>query len=348
VVEDVSYLTLQGANDADVSSFGGSRQWERIVFTRNGPSFKAEIYAYNANHGQFNTVWGRTDMGTPLNWFFNLKPLMAGDEQRRISKTYISAFLEATLHGRRQYIAMFRDYRAARDWIPDTYYMSRYLDATYHPISNYTEDPDVTTTTVPGGHIEAENLSIWKEGRIPARSGDRDYNGVFLGWNREKQPDQIPSYTIAVPEGMAQRWNLQDPAVLTMSLAVTEDKAPLPGKHDEKDDKKNDTKKKDDPNKKAEPTDFTVELESSDGVKTRFPLSKYGVLQPPFKVRFTKFAQMDDVAYNKASEPIFQTFDLPLTDFGIDAAKLKAIRLIFDKTQSRVVIMSQIGLASRE
>src|SRR5439155_150820 len=26
-----------------------------------GPWFKAEIYGYRANHGQFNTVWGRTD-----------------------------------------------------------------------------------------------------------------------------------------------------------------------------------------------------------------------------------------------------------------------------------------------
>ena len=56
-----------------------------------------------------------------MSWFLNVKPLLPGEEQRQISKTYISAFLEATLHNRREYIPMFRDYRSARDWIPRTF-----------------------------------------------------------------------------------------------------------------------------------------------------------------------------------------------------------------------------------
>ena len=52
-ISDVSYLTLQGAHDADVSSFMGSRQWDHVRYTRPGPWFKAELYAYRANHGQF-------------------------------------------------------------------------------------------------------------------------------------------------------------------------------------------------------------------------------------------------------------------------------------------------------
>ncbi len=85
-IEDVNYLTLQGAQDADVSSFLGSRQWEHVRYTKPGPWFKAEIYAYRANHGQFNTVWGRTDSGQPLSWLLNLKPLLPAADQRRISK----------------------------------------------------------------------------------------------------------------------------------------------------------------------------------------------------------------------------------------------------------------------
>ncbi|HVN04604.1 MAG TPA: hypothetical protein VMT86_09320, partial [Bryobacteraceae bacterium] len=77
-IEDVSYLTLQGSHDADVSSFMGSQQWEHVRYSRPGPWFKAELYAYRANHGQFNTAWGRTDAGLPLSWLLNLKPLMTG------------------------------------------------------------------------------------------------------------------------------------------------------------------------------------------------------------------------------------------------------------------------------
>ena len=212
-------------------------------------------------------------------------------------------------------------------------------------ISDFTEDADVTTTTVPGGHIQAENLSIWREGRIPYRQGDRGYNGVFLGWNREG--DHVPVYSIALPDGQAGKWQLGQNSVLTLSLAVTDEKAPLPGKTLE-DDKKSD---KDDKNKKPETTDFTVELQTTDGATARIPLSRFGALLPPFKARFTKFQFMDDAAYEKSSEPIFQTIDLPLSAFseqtkGFDPAKIKTIRLRFDRTQTRVVILSEVGFGS--
>ena len=65
---------------------------------------------------------------------------------------------------------------------------------------------------------------------------------------------------------------------------------------------------------------------------------------PLFRVRFTKFAMLDDYAYKKPAEPVFQTFDLPLKDFGIaDPRQLRVVRLRFDKTATRVVILSQIG-----
>ena len=146
----------------------GSRQWEHVRFTGPGPWFKAEIYAYRANHGQFNTVWGNHDAGEPLSWLLNLKPLMPGDEQRRISKTYITAFLEATLHDRREYLPRVRRTGAwPRDWLPDTIYLNRYQDSSYVPVVSFDEDAALETTTAPGGHITGENLSIWREGRIP-------------------------------------------------------------------------------------------------------------------------------------------------------------------------------------
>src|SRR5262249_39119421 len=180
VIENVSYFTIQGASDADVSSFMGSQQWERVHYTEGGPWFKSELYIYRANHGQFNTSWGRSDAGPPFDWFLNLKPLISGDDQRTIGKVYLSAFLEATLHHRNEYLPLFRDYRRGRAWLPDTPYINRYQDATYEPLADFQEDPDLTTTTAPGGHIAAENLSIWREGRIPFRRGDRGYNGVFV------------------------------------------------------------------------------------------------------------------------------------------------------------------------
>jgi hypothetical protein len=335
-LENVSYLTLQGANDADVSSFSGSAQFDRVKFTdEHGPWFKAEIYAYRANHGQFNTVWGRSDAGEPLGRYLNLKPLMNGEEQRRISKTYITAFLEATLHGKREYLPLFRDYRVGRAWLPQTLYMNRYFDASYQALADFSEDADVTTTTAKGGHISAENLSVWREEPIPTRSGDRGYNGVFLGWNREGSK-KLPSYSITLPPEAKRR------SLLVMSLAVTDEDAPELGKpKSEADQDSGDKKRKD------EPTDFTVELENDKGVKAGLPLSRFGTLMPLFRVRFTKFPMLDDYAYKKPAEPIFQTFELPLKAFGVDdASQLRVVRLRFDRTVSRVLILSHIGFES--
>jgi dienelactone hydrolase len=329
VIQDVSYFTIQGANDSDVSSFHGSRQWDHVEYTDGGNFFKAELYIYGANHGQFNTRWGRSDVGHLLGWFLNQKPLLDPEDQRRIAKTYLSGFLETTLHGREEYRAMFRDYRTAREWLPKTYYMSRYQDPSFQLVANFSEDPDLTTTTVPGGKIRAENLSIWKEDRIPYKRGDRGYNGVFLGWNRAANAP-VPAYSLTLPEGF------QPAPVLMVSIAVTDQKAPLPGKHDDEDkDKKKDEKM-------AETTDFGVELQTSDG-SVELPLSQFGALLPPFKVRMTKFQFMDNFAYEKSSEPVFQTFEVPLAAFHIDPAKLRTIRFKFDRTAMRVIILSQVG-----
>ena len=210
-------------------------------------------------------------------------------------------------------IAPYQVWRATSATCIIQVYINRYLDASYRVISDFSEDADVTTTTVPGGRIQSENLSIWREGRIPYRQGDRGYNGVFLGWNRAEQkkgqPAPIPVYSISLPSTLAKEWKLGPNSVLTMSLAVTEDKADPPWK-------KPDDKSKDEPEdkkKKPEPTDFTVEIETSDGAVSRFPLSHFGLLPPPFKVRLTKLAKLDEIAYEKESEPIFQTIDLPLS-----------------------------------
>jgi hypothetical protein len=139
---------------------------------------------------------------------------------------------------------------------------------------------------------------------------------------------------LTLPEGFT------PPAVLTLSIAVTDEKAPLPGQ------KEDDDKSKKDDKKLGETTDFGIELESSDGA-VELPLSQFGALLPPFKARFTKFQFMDNFAYEKSSEPVFQTFVVPLAAFHLDPAKLRTIRLKFDRTAMRVIIVSQVGFEDR-
>jgi len=344
-IEDVSYLTLQGAHDADVSSFMGSRQWEHVRYTQPGPWFKAEIFAYRANHGQFNTVWGHADAGEPLSWLLNLKPLLPGSEQRRISKTYIAGFLEATLHDRLEYVPLFQDWRVARGWLPETLYINRYQDASYVPVASFAEDADLTTTTATGGRIAAENLSIWREGRIPWRQGDRDYNGVFLGWNRAKGA-AAGAYAITLPEGAAGKWELSGRSTVELSVAALDEDAPLPGKKkDEKDKEPDKSKKKD-----RESPDFTIELVTTGGAVATAPMSRFAAVPPPLKEKFTKLEPMESEAYEKDWEPVFQSVRAPLSVFQTAAGskpfepqKLAIVRLKFDRTPASVICISGVG-----
>jgi dienelactone hydrolase len=357
-IEDVSYLTLQGAHDMDVSSFDGSRQWDHVRYTQPGPWFKAEIYAYRANHGQFNTVWGRNDAGKPLGWLLNLKPLMPGDEQRRISKTYISAFLETTLKDHREYIPLFEDWRVARAWLPDTIYFNRYQDASYVPLAAFDEDADLTTTSAAGGHIESENLSVWNEGKIPYRDGDRGYNGVFLGWNRAKDAPAA-TYTVTLPAGAAANWHLGPASTLELSVAPLDEDVSLPGKkkNDNKDRKKAEEKKKEEDKskkKERESPDFTIELVTTDGVTASAPVSRFISIPPPFKEKFTKLGVLDDAGYNQDWEAVFQSVRLPLYDFQatdsskrFDPANLSAVRLRFDRTTMYKICISAIGFGKQ-
>jgi len=317
-LNDVNYFTLQGANDSDVAQFQGSRQYDHVGFSGNLAAFKSELYIYRANHGQFNTMWGRTDIDVPSSWFLNLRPLLAPEAQRQIAKVYISAFLEATLKGQTQYQDLFRDYRRARQWLPETLYVNRYQDQTYKTICAFNEDADLTSAT-DGDHISASGLTLWREAKIPFRSGDRDYNGVFLGW--DKKP---ASYTVDLPP-------LETAQTLNLSVAATDDD-PLEKGNDE-DEEKNET------------TDFSIEAVSASGATARVTLSDFHVLLPPLHVQFTKLEILDTRMYKNSSEPAFQTILIPFSAFHLDPAKIKQIRLIFDKTPARVIIISGIGLS---
>ena len=166
-LENVNYLVIHGSHDGDVSTFTGLRQFERLRFTDGQPHFKAAIYMYRANHGQWNTVWNNKDNGPRSGRSLDLRALIAPEEQRRFAKLVISAFLEATLNGKREYLPMFRDHRTAGHWFPKTMYITRFQESGYTPLAEYDEDVDVTTGSVPGVTLMGDSLGTWKEATLP-------------------------------------------------------------------------------------------------------------------------------------------------------------------------------------
>lgn len=135
----------------NVTMFLGERVYKRLRFTDEEFRFKSALYIYGANHGQFNSVWGRKDDMEPGMRLFNLKQLMPAEDQARIAMIYFSAFIEATLHDQKGYLPLFRDYRTAGAWLSATIYLNQYQDSGTQLVSTYEEDINLATTTMMGG-----------------------------------------------------------------------------------------------------------------------------------------------------------------------------------------------------
>ena len=240
-LKDINYFVIHGAQDGDVSSYAGNRQFDRVEFTEDAYRFKAGLYVYGANHGQFNTSWGNNDVGTPFTRLLNLKQLLKGEDQREIAKVYISAFLEATLNGDKRYLPLFADVRTGKKWLPETIYLNQFEDSNSKFIGTFEEDFDVTTITKDSSQASSTRLTVWKEKRIPMKWGSKESRGLFLGWHYKKEDKEakkkdslnknnkafapvhdsiIASYTIKLNKGISE---IDSTSVFVFSMAESKE-----------------------------------------------------------------------------------------------------------------------------
>ncbi len=377
-LENVNYLVFQGAHDSDVSVFMGERQYNRVKFTDGNYWIKSTLYSYRSNHGQFNTVWGDNDWGLPMGLILNRKTLLRGDEQRKISKVYISAFLEYALHGENEYLPIFRDYRYARDWLPEDIYINRLEDSNFITVSDFDEDVDVTTTTIQGGRISGENLTVWREEDLEFRRwGTKQNNAAVVGWGEpeaEELSEKVGVYSILLPQNFRSENPIADDTLLVFTMAEADEKPPEP-EDEEKDKKKGNAGEKQEKilddgeempkkgsedkakkgkgsdkakeDKDREPVRLSIELVGIDGTSVKLPLERFMAVPPIMRTKFSKL-KSEGTIWGKDYEATIQTFELPLTAFAkenpdFDPSRLKEIRFVFDLMPKGVVILDNLG-----
>ncbi len=369
-LENISYLVIHGSHDGDVSTFSGLRQYERIRFTDAVPHFKAAVWMYRANHGQWNTVWGSTDGGPESARFLDLRGLIPPEAQRQMARVYLSAFLEATLKDRAEYLPIFRDHRLAGGWLPKTMYITRFQDHGFHALADYTEDVDVATGTAPGVTISDDSLATWKEAVMPLRSrnGNVGRNAVWLGWNNHiagsdtTKMGRAASYAVTLTDSLRTAWQVGAATAIEFSMAPTDvvPKARAAAKDTTK-SKGTATKakppaKQKEPKKKPEvkdslPMQLSVEAIDGAGVAVRLPVSRYGVARRPLEATVMRRKGRDKSSFGSLFELIPQTYVIPLADFRakdsrFEPATLRSVRWVFDGTVAGTVIMADIGLSN--
>ncbi|WP_339875300.1 hypothetical protein [uncultured Algoriphagus sp.] len=373
-LKDINYFVIHGAQDADVSSYMGSMQYERITFEDTSYHFKSGLYVYGANHGQFNSSWGQNDTGSPFLGLLNLKQQLDEDAQQQIAKVYISAFLDATLLGKKQFLPLFVDARKGKNWLPETIYLSQFEDSKTKILADFEEDFDVETASLDSSFIQSEKLTVWREAEIQLKWDKKGSRASHIGWDYEvedslKEKKAIDVVADSLIASYSLNFNpspflLDSTSVLTFSMAEsTEDSNPKSsGKWVADDDDSNndnvEEKEKPEINNKEEngkekkaktPLDFSIYLIDSAGQSVKFLLSEFSPLQREIAVKIWK---SDFIKGDSESENIFQTFYFNLGRFAklnpsFRLSKLKTVKFVFDQSTSGVVLVDNIGFSSR-
>jgi hypothetical protein len=123
-------------------------------------NFKASLYVHQANHGQFNTDWGRYDLPSGISQFMNVRPLMKIEEQQHICQIYMSALMNIVLKNQIEYKILFEDYRSILNYLPYTNYISTFQDSNEIIIADF-ENYDVRIGTIIDSKINITNLLLW-------------------------------------------------------------------------------------------------------------------------------------------------------------------------------------------
>ncbi|MCM1517210.1 MAG: S9 family peptidase [Pseudoflavonifractor sp.] len=316
---NIDYLLIHGGHDADVYYAQGIRDYNRLTFTDSLFHFKAMLYPYRANHGQFNTEWGRYDKLAPQSLMLNVRPLVDGDSQRRVAGQYITAFLDASLSGDASRLSLLRDWRVGRDSLPRDYYVSGYADSGGCLLASFEEDDDVTTGTLPGVTLSASDVTGWAERPLPLRVPgiDQASRGVALSWCSQPLAGQSgsPAFTIDIDETVP-----LPGSVKAVYFSISKD---------------------------VDNLDFSVELTFSDNTVVSSPLSSFYVLPPLLHTRLSKTGHIMRYGMYRDFETLPQYIEMPIGQImqgHSSGQRLRRIRFVFDRVPQGSVVLDDIGV----
>jgi hypothetical protein len=236
-------------------------------------------------------------------------------------------------------------------------HLNQFHESTAHIVCEYEEDLNLSTGTNGVDSIAASGLALWKEGRIPKKWGDYRNNGVFLGWNNEK--DSIPGdYVIFLDSSLSGQIEWARALTFLAADAQIDPGQRLDYDDEEFEDKEKDSKKSrkgaDDAEKDEDededpvPVDFIVVITDTSGLEYRVRLGDFQNLQPAIKPEIFKSRLFWEDA---ESEVVLQYVSLPLGKIKSSAGKpvsagaIRSVGFIFDAEKEGTIILDQLGFA---
>jgi len=359
-LNNVNYLTLHGTMDADLTESYGERQYERTTFSRSG-HFKAAVEIYHANHGQFNTVWGRFDEKFPGALALNTADLISGDDQRLATKLFIYSFLQASFTGENQYEAVFQDFRTIGDQLPITGYVSRYSSSNMKQWYDF-EKP-LTIDPVYESDLSAKTIDL--KGRS---GGDKQNRVLWVTWSNPGSELTLPIEHIpntnhdrqvsAIVVSLARAERMMDPDAEEEldqqntslgSIALTNNTNNA-GSQDAVDEDQSDSMEQVPEEEAYTNLQLQLKLKAGHWGEQTIDLEPYFHILHPAAHDFTKIDWLEENIkkgkYDVSVEPLLQTYVIPISliehqkprDGALFASDVESLSFIFKQEQGSMII----------
>ena len=319
-LQDVNYLQLQGANDQDVSENMGTTQYSHVTFTGAGEYIKSTLYIAGANHGQFNSLWGRFDLPEPAASFLNVKNFITTEEQQSILKICAKVFLDKTLENTDTYADLLTDYAKYSACLPETIYVQQYQKSDADIFCDYEEDSNLHTATDANVKLSAQHMSTWTEemSRYSEQSGGARGNYVLrLKWRNTDDASYHLTFTEPV--------SLTDKNLAFDICNMEEEDG------------------SDDQGKTVEPV---LEITDVNGNTAYLNTADYVTVYPSLPVRLGKLQYLTGTIVYKHE---YQTICVPTADFTseertVDLSQIRKITIAFPEDESGKVGIDNICL----
>lgn len=316
-LKNVNYLLIQGSNDQDVTSNMGARQFENISFEGEGDYIKSALYIAGANHGQFNSLWGRYDMQAPISLFLNTAELISEKEQQDILKVFVKVFLDSTLKGGSEYKSLLKDCSKYISALPDTVYTQVYMESGFDMLGDFEEDPDLTEEGDGATEVDVINSSGWTEelalySKTARGGGDKGSYVLSLSWSKGRGAKLKLDFDPMDCTGKS----------LQFDIADTDTQGVKRGDRDI--------------------LDAEITLIDAWGQTATLMLSDYALIYPPLPVNLGK---LQYVLKKPEYKILYSTVSIPVADFGeeLDMHNIRGVTIRFMGRSDGSVNLDNIG-----
>lgn len=306
-LEGVNYLTMAGSHDADVRAFAGTNQFARTEV--GADTVKAAVAVHRANHSQFNSGWGRHDVGLGLaKHVLDTAALLEPVEQQQVATVFVSAFLDLTLGGDEAAAALFDGTLPEADWLPDTGFRVAAASGDQRGVTGFTDAqaPGGATVETDLGAVAIEGATATVEA-VPLRAGSSDNPALHVALQQDPASVRVP---------VSGSLSGEDRVVVDLALAEPDDAA----------------------------VTASLQVTDASGASASCPLTGTVGIPDPLPGRTLKVALLQPTA---TSEPALQTYAVGLAcaaQAGVDLGSAEEVALVLEPTGPGTVLVDNLGV----